>query len=168
MVLEHSKLTCWFRACLKGINIIASGLASFLEGPAKVKPASAPPLLSSKVPLCACSLCSTRECLYMLSSHDIEQCPVYRDLPPSRVGRSPEPSQGTGAFQDPRGTAQACKEYLRQIQSCLTLQDQMVKMREIVGWMPLMAAQKNFFWEALDVLQKAASGSGPGTSNPES
>ncbi|XP_075831980.1 F-box only protein 24 [Microtus pennsylvanicus] len=124
--------------------------------------------LHIKVPLCACSLCSTRECLYMLSSHDIEQCPVYRDLPASRVGGSPEPSQGTGAFQDPRGTAQACEEYLSQIHSCLTLQDRMAKMKEIVGWMPLMAAQKDFFWEALDMLQRAATESSPGTSNPES
>lgn len=44
----------------------------------------------------------------------------------------------------------------------------MAKMKEIVGWMPLMAAQKDFFWEALDMLQRAAIGSSPGTSNPES
>lgn len=168
-VLEHSKLklTCWFRACLRGINI-ASGLVGFLEAPGRVKPPSAPPLLSSKVPLCACSLCSTRECLYMLSSHDIEQCPAYRDLPASRVGGSPEPSQGAEAPQDPGGTAQACEEYLSQIHSCPTLQDRMEKMKEIVGWMPLMAAQKDFFWEALDMLQRAAGGGDPGTSTPES
>ncbi|GAB1290339.1 F-box only protein 24 [Apodemus speciosus] len=108
------------------------------------------------------------ECLYMLSSHDIEQCPAYRDLPASRVGGSPEPSQGAGAPQDPGGTAQACEEYLSQIHSCPTLQDRMEKMKEIVGWMPLMAAQKDFFWEALDMLQRAAAGGGPGTSTPES
>ncbi|EGW06319.1 F-box only protein 24 [Cricetulus griseus] len=124
--------------------------------------------LHIKVPLCACSLCSTRECLYMLSSHDIEQCPVYRDLPAGRVGGSPEPTQGAGAPQDPGGTAQACEEYLSQIHSCPTLQDRMAKMKEIVGWMPLMAAQRDFFWEALDMLQKTPSGSGPGTSTPES
>lgn len=104
----------------------------------------------------------------MLSSHDIEQCTAYRDLPASRVGGSPEPSQGAGAPQDPGGTAQACEEYLSQIHSCPTLQDRMEKMKEIVGWMPLMAAQKDFFWEALDMLQRAAGGAGPGTSTPES
>ncbi|KAF6124323.1 F-box protein 24 [Phyllostomus discolor] len=85
--------------------------------------------LHVKVPLCACSLCSTRECLYMLSSHDIEHHPAYRDLPASKV-------------------------------------DRMAKMKQIVGWMPLMAAQKDFFWEALDLLQKAAGGVSQGPPNP--
>ncbi|KAK2117212.1 F-box only protein 24 [Saguinus oedipus] len=110
--------------------------------------------LQVKVPLCACALCATRDCLYMLSSHDIEEHTSYRDLPASRVLGTPEPSLGAGASQDPGGTAQACEEYLSQIHSCHTLQDRMEKMKEIVGWMPLMAAQKNFFWEALDMLQQ--------------
>ncbi|XP_039077780.1 F-box only protein 24 isoform X4 [Hyaena hyaena] len=122
----------------------------------------------TQVPLCACSLCSTRECLYMLSSHDIEHHPTYRDLPASRVVGTPEPSLGAGAPQDPGGTARACEEYLSQIHSCPTLQDRMEKMKEIVGWMPLMAAQKDFFWEALDMLQRAAGGVGPGPPTPES
>ncbi|XP_027630463.1 F-box only protein 24 isoform X6 [Tupaia chinensis] len=122
----------------------------------------------TQVPLCACSLCSTRECLYMLSSHDIEHHPAYRDLPASRVMGTSEPSLGTGAPQDPGGAARACEEYLSQIHSCSTLQDRMEKMKEIVGWMPLMAAQKDFFWEALDMLQRAAGGAGPGTPTPES
>ncbi|XP_053069468.1 F-box only protein 24 isoform X4 [Acinonyx jubatus] len=122
----------------------------------------------TQVPLCACSLCSTRECLYMLSSHDIEHHPTYRDLPASRVVGTPEPGLGAGAPQDPGGAARACEEYLSQIHSCPTLQDRMEKMKEIVGWMPLMAAQKDFFWEALDMLQRAAGGVGPGPATPES
>ena len=111
-----------------------------------------PLCLSSKVPLCACSLCSTRECLYVLSSHDIEHHPTYRDLPASRVAGTPEPSLGAGAAQDPGGVvARACEQYLSQIHSCPTLQDRMEKMKEVVGWMPLMAAQKDFFWEALEI-----------------
>ncbi|XP_069920541.1 F-box only protein 24 isoform X4 [Oryctolagus cuniculus] len=120
--------------------------------------------LHVKVPLCACSLCSTRECLYMLSSHDIEHHTAYRDLPASRT---PEPT-GACASQDPGGAARACKEYLIQIHSCPTLQERMEKMREIVGWMPLMAAQKDFFWEALDMLQRAAGGVSPGSPTRES
>lgn len=114
--------------------------------------------LHVKVPLCACSLCSTRECLYMLSSHDIEHHPAYRDLPASKVVGTPEPNPGSGEPQDPGGTAWDCEEYLSQIHSCPTLLDRMEKMKEIVGWMPLMAAQKEFFWEALDMLQRAAGG----------
>ncbi|XP_072799304.1 F-box only protein 24 isoform X3 [Vicugna pacos] len=122
----------------------------------------------TQVPLCACSLCATRECLYMLSSHDIEHHPAYRDLPASRVVGTPEPSLGAGVPEDPGGEARACEEYLSQIHSCPTLQDRMEKMKEIVGWMPLMAAQKDFFWEALDMLQRAAGGVGQGPPTPES
>ncbi|XP_018886464.2 F-box only protein 24 isoform X1 [Gorilla gorilla gorilla] len=114
----------------------------------------------TQVPLCACALCATRECLYILSSHDIEQHAPYRDLPANRVVGTPEPSLGARAPQDPGGMAQACEEYLSQIYSCQTLQDRMEKMKEIVGWMPLMAAQKDFFWEALDMLQRAEGGGG--------
>ncbi|MBW01984.1 F-box only protein 24, partial [Eschrichtius robustus] len=125
--------------------------------------------LHIKVPLCACSLCSTRECLYVLSSHDIEHHPAYRDLPASRVAGTPEPSLGAGAAQDPGGAvARACEQYLSQIHSCPTLQDRMEKMKEVVGWMPLMAAQKDFFWEALDMLQRAAGGVGQGPPTPDS
>ncbi|XP_059933810.1 F-box only protein 24 isoform X1 [Mesoplodon densirostris] len=123
----------------------------------------------TQVPLCACSLCSTRDCLYILSSHDIEHHPAYRDLPASRVAGTPEPSLGAGAAQDPGGVAaRACEQYLSQIRSCPTLQDRMEKMKEIVGWMPLMAAQKDFFWEALDMLQRAAGGVGQGSPTPDS
>ncbi|XP_068381376.1 F-box only protein 24 isoform X2 [Eschrichtius robustus] len=123
----------------------------------------------TQVPLCACSLCSTRECLYVLSSHDIEHHPAYRDLPASRVAGTPEPSLGAGAAQDPGGAvARACEQYLSQIHSCPTLQDRMEKMKEVVGWMPLMAAQKDFFWEALDMLQRAAGGVGQGPPTPDS
>uniref|UniRef100_A0A8C0D4M9 F-box protein 24 n=1 Tax=Balaenoptera musculus TaxID=9771 RepID=A0A8C0D4M9_BALMU len=125
--------------------------------------------LHIKVPLCACSLCSTRECLYVLSSHDIEHHPAYRDLPASRVAGTPEPSLGAGAAQDPGGAvARACEQYLSQIHSCPTLQDRMEKMKEAVGRMPLMAAQKDFFWEALDMLQRAAGGVGQGPPAPDS
>lgn len=120
------------------------------------------------MPFCACALCSSRDCLYLLSSHDIEQHPTYRDLPASRVLGTAEPSLGAEATQDPGGTARACEEYLSQIHSCPTLQDRMEKMKEIVGWMPLMAAQKDFFWEALEMLQRTPDGAGPEPSAPES
>ncbi|XP_023570165.1 F-box only protein 24 isoform X2 [Octodon degus] len=124
--------------------------------------------LHVKVPLCACSLCSTRECLYMLSSHDIEHCSIYRDLPATWAVESLGPSLGAGSPQDPGRAARACEEYLSQIHGCPTLQDRMEKMKEIVGRMPLLAAQKDFFWQALNMLQRAAGGIGPGPSTPES
>ncbi|XP_010607724.1 F-box only protein 24 isoform X2 [Fukomys damarensis] len=124
--------------------------------------------LHVKVPPCACSLCSTRECLYMLSSHDIEQCSIYQDLPAAWGMDSLEPSLRSRGLQDPAGAAWAYEEYLSQIHSCPTLQDCLEKMKEIVGWMPLMAAQRDFFWKALNILQKTSLGFTPGPSTPES
>ncbi|XP_029077557.1 F-box only protein 24 [Monodon monoceros] len=125
--------------------------------------------LHIKVPLYASSLCPTRECLYMLSGHDIEHHPTYRDLPASRVVGTPKPSLGAEAAQDPEGVAaQACELYLGQIHSCPTLQECMETTKVIVGWMPLMATQEDFFWEALDMLQRAFGGVGQGPSTPDS
>lgn len=124
--------------------------------------------LQVKVPLCACALCSSRECLYMLSSHDIEQHLAYRDLPAGRTAGTPELGPAAGAPQDPGGAARALEEYLNQVHSCPTLQARVAKMREIVGWLPLPSAQRDFFWGALDMLQRAAAGGSPGSPSPES
>lgn len=94
----------------------------------------------------------------MLSSHDIEHCSLYRDLPATWAVDSLEPNLGAGAAHDPGRTDWACEEYLSQIHSCPTLQDRVEKMKEIVGNMPLVAAQKDFFWQALNMLQRAAGG----------
>lgn len=104
----------------------------------------------------------------MLTSHDLEHHPAYRDLPASRTtgtAVTPEPAEACTS-QDPSGAARACREYLSQIHSCPTMQDRMEKMKEIVGWMPLMAAQKDFFWEALDMLQMEPGGDSPDLHNP--
>ncbi|XP_049554644.1 F-box only protein 24 isoform X3 [Orcinus orca] len=123
----------------------------------------------TQVPLYASSLCPTRECLYVLSGHDIEHHPAYRDLPASRVAGTPKPSLGAEAAQDPEGVAaQACEPYLGQIHSCPTLQECMETTKVIVGWMPLMATQEDFFWETLDMLQRAFGGVGQGPPTPDS
>ncbi|XP_075764565.1 F-box only protein 24 isoform X3 [Pelodiscus sinensis] len=101
--------------------------------------------LQIKVPLCVSSLCSTRECLYLLSSHDIEGGLVYRELPPSRAPPSPE-SPG----------AQACEQYLSQLQGCPTLAGRLAKVKEAVGALPLPACQKDFLWEALELIRRSA------------
>ncbi|XP_050789242.1 F-box only protein 24 [Gopherus flavomarginatus] len=101
--------------------------------------------LQVKVPLCASSLCSTRECLYLLSSHDIEGGPAYRELPPSRAPPPPE-SPGT----------QACEQYLSQLQGCPTLAGRLAKVREAVGALPLPPCQKDFLWEALELIRRSA------------
>lgn len=105
----------------------------------------------------------------MLSGHDIEHHPAYRDLPASRVAGTPKPSLGAEAAQDPEGVAaQACEPYLGQIHSCPTLQECMETTKVIVGWMPLMATQEDFFWETLDMLQRAFGGVGQGPPTPDS
>ncbi|XP_053217828.1 F-box only protein 24 isoform X3 [Podarcis raffonei] len=104
--------------------------------------------LHTKVPPCARRICSTRECLYMLSSHDIEEVPAYRELPASKAGVAPSDMEAMAA--------RACEEYLSQLHKCPTLEGRMAKMKEAVGSMPLMTFQKDFFWEALDMIQRAA------------
>ncbi|XP_054850537.1 F-box only protein 24 [Eublepharis macularius] len=104
--------------------------------------------LHIKVPPCVRRICSTRECLYMLSSHDIEEMPAYRELPASKAG---VPASDAEAM-----AARACEEYLSQLHKCPTLAGRMAKMKEAVGSMPLMTFQKDFFWEALDMIQRAA------------
>ncbi|XP_039355936.1 F-box only protein 24 isoform X3 [Mauremys reevesii] len=101
--------------------------------------------LQVKVPLCASSLCSTRECLYLLSSHDIEGGPAYRELPPSRA---PPPPESPGA--------QACEQYLSQLQGCPTLAGRLAKVREAVGALALPPCQKDFLWEALELIRRSA------------
>uniref|UniRef100_A0ACB8EXB2 F-box only protein 24 n=1 Tax=Sphaerodactylus townsendi TaxID=933632 RepID=A0ACB8EXB2_9SAUR len=104
--------------------------------------------LHIKVPPCVCRVCSTRECLYMLSCHDIEEVPAYRELPASKAGLPPSDTEAMAA--------RACEEYLSQLHKCPTLEGRMAKMKEAVGTMPLMTFQKDFFWEALDMIQRAA------------
>lgn len=107
-----------------------------------------PPRPALQVPLCARRICSTRESLYMLSSHDIEEVPAYRELPASKAGLPPSDTEAMAA--------RACEEYLSQLHKCPTLEGRMAKMKEAVGSMPLMTFQKDFFWEALDMIQRAA------------
>ncbi|XP_077172000.1 F-box only protein 24 isoform X4 [Paroedura picta] len=104
--------------------------------------------LPAKVPPCVRRICSTRECLYMLSSHDIEEAAAYRELPASKAGLLPSDTEAMAA--------RACEEYLSQLHKCRTLEGRMAKMKEAVGSMPLMTFQKDFFWEALDMIQRAA------------
>uniref|UniRef100_A0A8C8RLZ3 F-box protein 24 n=1 Tax=Pelusios castaneus TaxID=367368 RepID=A0A8C8RLZ3_9SAUR len=101
--------------------------------------------LHVKVPLCASSLCSTRECLYLLSSHDIEGLPPYRELPSARAATPPD-SPG----------AQACEQYLSQLRGCPTLAGRLAALKEAVGALPLLACQKDFLWGALELIRRAA------------
>ncbi|KAM4677987.1 F-box only protein 24 [Discoglossus pictus] len=101
-----------------------------------------------KVPLCVRYICSTRDCLYMLSSYDTEEVSAYRELPTARWS-----CLGTEGEAE---AAQACKDYLSQLLQCSTLQERVAKTKDIVGQMPLLGYQKDFLWEALSVIQRAA------------
>uniref|UniRef100_A0A6I8MZ18 F-box protein 24 n=1 Tax=Ornithorhynchus anatinus TaxID=9258 RepID=A0A6I8MZ18_ORNAN len=115
--------------------------------------------LHVKVPPCTRSLCSSRECLYLLSGHDVEHGRAYKKLP-GEAGGGPASEPGTSApgASEPGAAARGCEAYLNQLLGCPTLHARLDKMKEIVGWMALQAAQKDFFWEALDLLQRAAAG----------
>ncbi|TFJ98458.1 E3 ubiquitin-protein ligase TRIM56 [Platysternon megacephalum] len=71
--------------------------------------------------------------------------PAYRELPPSRA---PPPPESPGA--------QACEQYLSQLQGCPTLAGRLAKVREAVGALPLPPCQKDFLWEALELIRRSA------------
>ncbi|XP_074839002.1 F-box only protein 24 [Carettochelys insculpta] len=109
--------------------------------------------LQVKVPLCANSICATRECLYLLSSYDPEGGPAYRQLPPSQAPPPPAGSPG----------AQTCEQYLGQLQGCATLAGRLAKVKEAVGALPLPPCQKAFLWEALKLIGRSARPRSPPT-----
>ncbi|XP_072106566.1 F-box only protein 24-like, partial [Mobula birostris] len=100
-----------------------------------------------QVPHCTRLLCSSRECLYMLSCHDINQEPVFRELPSAKA-------RCQGAGTDGEGS-RLCARYLSQLESCGSLPEQMQMMKEIVGQMGLSAYQKDFLKEAISTLQRS-------------
>ncbi|XP_038624801.1 F-box only protein 24 isoform X2 [Tachyglossus aculeatus] len=118
--------------------------------------------LHVKVPPCARSLCSSRECLYLLSGHDVEHGRTYKKLPGEEgSGPASEPGASEPGVSEPEAAAKGCEAYLNELLGCPTLSTRLDKMKEIVGWMALQAAQKDFFWEALDLLQRAATPTDP-------
>ncbi|XP_067417795.1 F-box only protein 24 [Emydura macquarii macquarii] len=128
-----------------GQDVLGCGCGAGGRLPGWPKGSAAFVKLHVKVPLGARSLCSTRECLYLLSSHDIEGLPSYRELPPRRAAPPPE-SPG----------AQACERYLSQLQGCPTLAGRLAALKEAVGALPLLACQKDFLWGALELIQHVA------------
>ncbi|XP_064408899.1 F-box only protein 24 [Latimeria chalumnae] len=103
--------------------------------------------LQVKVPHCAKSVCSTRECLYMLSCYDISNILMFRELPAGKARTQGGDSEGEAA--------RACEEYLSQLHKCSSLEQHVEKMKEIVGHMSLYGFQKDFFWEALNMISRS-------------
>ncbi|XP_060710537.1 F-box only protein 24-like [Hemiscyllium ocellatum] len=100
-----------------------------------------------QVPHCTKVLCSTRECLYMLACYDISDVLVFRELPCTK-GRS----QGLDSEME---TSQMCTHYLKQLESCCNLDEQIDKMKEIINQMGLCGYQKDFLQDALSTLQRS-------------
>ncbi|XP_059832331.1 F-box only protein 24-like, partial [Hypanus sabinus] len=107
-----------------------------------------------QVPYCTKLLCSSRECLYMLSCHDIDEEPVFRELPSAKARCQGPDSEGEGS--------RLCARYLSQLESCGSLPEQMQMMKEIVGQMGLSAYQKDFLKEAISTLQRSTGVRHPG------
>ncbi|XP_041034662.1 F-box only protein 24-like [Carcharodon carcharias] len=104
-----------------------------------------------QVPHCTKLLCSTRECLYMLSCFDISNVLVFRELPSTKV-------RSQGADSEMEGT-RLCAHYLSQLENCSSLGEQMEKMKEIINQMGLCSYQKDFLQEAISTLQRSTGGS---------
>ncbi|XP_067827786.1 F-box only protein 24-like [Heptranchias perlo] len=106
-----------------------------------------------QVPHCTKLLCSTRECLYMLSCYDISDVLTFRELPSAKA-------RSQGADSEIEG-ARMCSRYLSQLENCSSLDQQVDKMKEIIGQMGLSSYQKDFLREAISTLQRSMGGTAP-------
>ncbi|CAM5139097.1 unnamed protein product, partial [Natator depressus] len=64
------------------------------------------------------------------------------------------PQPGAPPLESPG--AQACEQYLSQLQGCPTLAGRLAKVKEAVGALPLPPCQKDFLWEALELIRRSA------------
>ncbi|XP_072350316.1 F-box only protein 24-like isoform X4 [Scyliorhinus torazame] len=103
-----------------------------------------------QVPHCSRLLCSTRECLYMLSCYDISDVLVFRELPSTKARTQGSESEMEGS--------RMCAHYLSQLEDCGSLGEQMEKMKDIINQMGLCSYQKDFLQEAISALQRSTGG----------
>ncbi|XP_069775892.1 F-box only protein 24-like [Narcine bancroftii] len=106
-----------------------------------------------QVPHCTKKLCSTRECLYMLTCYDISEVLEFRELPCTKA-------RSQGAESEVEGS-RMCARYLSQLENCSSLGQQMEKMKDIVGQLGLAGYQKDFLQEAISTLQRSTVGQQP-------
>ncbi|KAK1153572.1 F-box only protein 24-like [Acipenser oxyrinchus oxyrinchus] len=104
--------------------------------------------LQIQAPRCVCSLCSTRDCLYMMSCHDIDLLPAFRTPPLQR-------SRGGQAEGEEAGL---CRTFLTELRSCTTLPQQLDRLKDIVNHMTLPSFQRDFLCEALNTIQSTRDG----------
>uniref|UniRef100_A0A7D9NJX6 F-box protein 24 n=2 Tax=Xenopus tropicalis TaxID=8364 RepID=A0A7D9NJX6_XENTR len=102
--------------------------------------------LHVKVPLCTRSMCSTRECLYMVCGYDTEEVTLYQQ----------EEQAGTPGTKLEKETGTTYRNYMNQLLNCSSRQEHVAKTKEIVAQMPLQGHQKDFLWEALNVILRAS------------
>ncbi|XP_044138573.1 F-box only protein 24 [Bufo gargarizans] len=145
--LNHTLVLIPSMDSVKEIHGCGCGAGGRLPGWPKGSPSFVKLLL--KVPLCARRLCSTRDCLYIMSSHDPEEDLGYSALPGSSCGCP------GGAEEEP-AAAQACEECLKQLLRCPSVQERVAKTRDFISHLPLPGYQKHCLWEALGMIQRAA------------
>ncbi|XP_075703458.1 F-box only protein 24 isoform X2 [Rhinoderma darwinii] len=133
---------------VKEIHGCGCGAGGRLPGWPKGSP-SFVKLLLKQVPLCARRISSTRDCLYIMSSHDTEEHIGYRDIPSSRC-------DFPGSEELDAEVAQACEECLNQLLRCTSVQERVAKTKDFITRLPLQGHQKDCLWEALGMIQRAA------------
>ncbi|MGH0179306.1 UNVERIFIED_CONTAM: hypothetical protein FKN15_001257 [Acipenser sinensis] len=106
--------------------------------------------LQIQAPRCVCSLCSTRDCLYMMSCHDIDLPPAFRTLPLQK-------SRGGQAEGEEAGLCRTflteLRSYTTELRSCTTIPQQLDRLKDIVNHMTLPSFQRDFLCEALNTIQ---------------
>ncbi|XP_018109344.1 F-box only protein 24 isoform X2 [Xenopus laevis] len=145
--LNHTLILIQERDTRKEIFGCGCGAGGRLPGWARGSPVFVK--LHVQVPLCTRYICSTRECLYMVCGYDTEEGTLYRHLPDGHEG---PPGTHTGAEE----TGKTYQNYMSQLLKCSSPREHVAKAKEIVAQMPLQGQQKDFLWEALNVILRAS------------
>lgn len=101
-------------------------------------PLSLPP---SQVPRAARTLCSSKDCLFLLCCHDVAEAPLFR-WPPPRVKEEDEEEK------------ERLRRQLAQMKECKSRHEQFDMLKEAVqSHMTLSSTHRHFLEEALSTIQ---------------
>ncbi|XP_073511107.1 F-box only protein 24 [Phyllobates terribilis] len=96
-----------------------------------------------KIPVCARRISSTRNCLYIMSSYDTEENPMYCDRPGSSV-------------EEDAAVVQVWEECLNQLRRCTNVHESVAKTKDFIRHLALPEYQKDWLWDALGMIQRTA------------
>ncbi|KAM6949591.1 F-box only protein 24-like [Aplochiton taeniatus] len=99
------------------------------------------------IPMAARSICATKDCLFTVSCHDIDEPPQFRRPPPDPKVEDEDEESDTEKWTKLQGE-------LKRMKDCRSAMQQMDLLREAVRDMRLSSAQRSFLGEALNTIHQ--------------